>query len=172
MSIRGDLPLLVEVLRHPVRGWVGWRTMAVELFRQGGMTLDTPASRRADLIGARTLIQPDGDVVVIVDDVSLLDDDLLRRHRQLVGAWYERSKTTMRQVEVSLRALIFAVAAVVAVASGWFTSGVVDGILRLPIGAAVSRVVFPVLRLAARNLVYGLVRRRMDTWVGSIGTAG
>ncbi len=170
---REDLPLLLDLIRHPVRRWGGWHTMAVELFGKGGMTIDTPATRDNDLIGFRTLIQPDGDVVVIVDDASLLDEDLLRRHRQLVTAWYERSTTMLRQVEVSLRAIITAVAVVVAVTLGLIGSEILaNGILRLALSALISGVAFPLLRFGAKSLAYALVRRRMDAWVGGAGAAG
>ena len=167
---REDIPLVLDLVRHPRQRIGGWQTMAVQLFRKGGMTIDTPAVRDGSLIGIRTLIQPDGDVVVIVDDASHLDEDLLRRHRQLVTSWYERSRTTLQQVAVTLSASISAVAGVVALATGLLGSdAVANGIIRLVIGPVITGVAYPFIRLGVRRLVYALVRRRMDHWVGGAG---
>lgn len=167
-ALRRDLLLLGGVLAHPAQQWRRWRDLALELFRDGGATIDTPPAEEHARIGASTVIQADGDVLVFVDEASLLDETPLETHRQRVAEWYERSRATVRQAAVVVRALALAVSGVVATAGGMVTGGVV--------GRLAGLAVFGTLLMVGGRL-FGLVastvlRRRIDRVLRRAGVVG
>lgn len=147
-TLRADLGLLGRSLAHPVQQWERWRDLAVELFRDGGATIDTPPAAEHQPIAASTVIQADGDVLVFVDDAALADEALLDLHRRRVAEWYEQSRATVRQGVVAARAAAFTISGAVAATGGLITDALVNRALAL--------VVFPTL-LTAGGWVGGLV---------------
>lgn len=71
------------------------------MFRDGAMVIETPLE--GERIGARTLVQPDGDVLGFVDEEMLGKPDLLDAHHRSVrvaqeqlGAWLGALRFTTR----------------------------------------------------------------------------
>ena len=158
--------LLVGLALHPVRSWRAWRSLTVELFEDGGATIDTTAAEETTRL--RTVIQPDGDVLVIVqgDEPST---DLVATHRAQVERWYEDNRKALRRSLDPLRAMMAAVSAAGATASGWSTFDALEGGTGAVAGLVAGAVVAPLLRLGIGALVAGIVRRRVARWLGPVG---
>ena len=173
-----DLAVLASLIRHRKRWWRAWRSLADELFREGGATIDSTAGgghdgEQGDIV-LRTLIQPDGDVLVLVRAGPLLDDELLAGHRRRVEEWYEGNRTAVHQAAGALRALVATGSLAAAGASGWGVTEPValDGAGRALAGLAVSAVVLPCARYALSRSAERLLRSQINRWLGSLGTAG
>lgn len=166
-GVRRDAILLGGVVAHPVRQWRAWRDLAVELFREGGATIDTPPAPEHQPIRASTVIQADGDVLVFVEEGTLEDHELLATHAQRVGEWYARSRGTVRQAAVALRAAAFTISGAVAAVCGLITSSVVNRLAGLALFSAL---------LTAGSWLFGMVasavfRRRIDRILRRRGVA-
>ena len=116
---RSSLRLLLGILRHPGAWWTTWRNLAVELFKDGGATVETMTPPPDEHIAARTIIQPDGDVLVFFSEEHMDDTELLLRHRRQVGEWYARSRAATEQAVVALRTAISAASAGSSAWAGW-----------------------------------------------------
>jgi hypothetical protein len=95
-----------------------------ELFDNGGATIETPPDRRSDEpIVARTVVQPDGDVLSIVVETGYLDDDDARAiHDEAVASWMAEFADTIATLRAALRrvgaAVLMALTVVLATAAG------------------------------------------------------
>jgi hypothetical protein len=84
-----------------------------ELFQQAGATINTPDTREDDAgateavaptVHARTVIQADADVLVLVHPDRVHDVELINAHLEQVGAWFARLEATMTAMVAWLRA--------------------------------------------------------------------
>jgi len=111
-----------------------WRSLIVGFLVEGGATIDTPPAAEGEPIGARTLIQPDGDVVVIVARASLRDEALLAEHRRQVAQWYDRSRDAVRRATLAVSMALWAVRvsmfATMVVVGERTKAGAVSGLVR------------------------------------------
>ncbi len=167
-ALRADLRLLGPVAAHPVERWRAWRTLAVELFGAGGATIDTPPAQEDEPILARTVIQPDGDVLVFVDEDRATDAELLGAHTRQVGEWYQRSHATVRQAVVVVRTLALAFGGGVAAACGWVTGDLVNR----AVGAMVFGALLPLGGWACGLVASALLRHRIDGMLRGLGVEG
>lgn len=168
----GDLLVLAGLALHPLRWWKAWRSLAAELFRQGGVTIDTPAADEGEPIALRTVIQPDGDVLVLVREGPVPDDELLIEHRDRVDRWYQGNRHAVHQAAGALRAVVSSLSLASAAASGWAGSQRASGLTAVLLGFVVPCVVFPVAKRGLGTLASLFLRRRMDRWLGGASTLG
>jgi len=117
------------------------RRLGSELFLDGGATIDTaidephaqpregrPSGGRP--IVARTVIQPDGDVVCFATDRYCLDADLRAAHSHNVATWYRRAESTLSQAVALMRSLSRTLGAVISlIAGGLGIRRLVSGVL-------------------------------------------
>jgi len=171
-GLGNDLVLLGDVVAHPVRQWRSWRDLVIGFLGEGGATVDSPPPVAGEPnedrpIGARTVIQPDGDVVVAIDRSVLGDADLLRGHGQQVDEWYARSAATLRQAALAVRAVAVVLSGMVTLASAW-TSGLRPplyvavpflGVAWTGFGWLVAKALRPVLGTFLRVRIGRLLRR-------------
>lgn len=145
------------------------RRLGAELYSSGGATIDTaghtgdqPSEGRP--IVARTVIQPDGDVVCFATDRYCLDADLRAAHSSNVATWYGRAESTLNQAVAMMRSLSRALAAVISLLAGGFSFLTTSGFLRIVVPVVVVPLVFGavavVARLGMRRVVGGFLRRR------------
>lgn len=173
-GLRSDALLFGGVLAHPVRQWRSWHGLARDLFGYGGVTIDTPPAEGDEeklaktAVQARTVIQPDGDVLVLVrvdDDDRLPDGPVLAAHQQRVGEWYEQGREIVGQAVVTLRVLIGTLSLVAATTLGSFTWSMVSWQAGLVVlGAAV-----PLGRWLLGRLARGLLQGRIDRLLRTVG---
>ena len=100
---------------------------------------------------ARTVVQPDGDVLVLVAERYCVDPDLRRLHATRVAAWFEQLETTVTTTAVALRRAAVTLASVVVTLSGlqaWRAS-LASGIVVLVGGSILGLSAQSGLRLAA-----------------------
>lgn len=162
------VPLGLVVLYGGWR-WNAWRALTRQLFRKGGAAIDTDAPSEG--MWLRTLIQVDGDVLVIIQG-QLPTADLLRRHQQRVERWYEQNRKVVRQSVGSLKAVTDGLSLVAAAESGWSTTQAVAGVAGGALGLLAATSAFGISRLLLRWVVSALLRRRVDTWVGTARGGG
>jgi hypothetical protein len=161
-----DLRQLLGVILHPLRWWRAWRSLAGQLFLEGGVAIDTPPAAEGQPIDLRTLIQPDGDVLVLVRDGWEPDAGRIADHLGRVARWYDESRTVVLQSAGALRAVVMGVSVGAAGGSGWTTLDRLDGITGLAAALGVSAGLFGALRLGLGRLGSILLRRRIDRWLG------
>jgi hypothetical protein len=78
--------------------------LRADLFEAGGVTIDTPEPQTEDsLLAARTIIQPDGDIICLVADETTLDDDAVAAHTTRVAAWFQEFETTTHAATATLQ---------------------------------------------------------------------
>lgn len=167
-ALWSDLLLLLAVLRHPVRQWTAWRDLA-GLLGDGGVTIDTPPAPEGHPIGARTVIQADGDVLVIVAEATLRDDVLLCEHARRVDEWYERSRGAVARGALALRALIATVSTAISAPGGWSTFRRLGGLAGVLGGAFAFLTLLVLVGWLLGRLASVLLRRRMKGWLGGGG---
>jgi len=130
-----------------------------ELYSAGGATIDTPeppADAADDFpIVARTVIQPGGDVLCLVDAGYSLDATLRQLHSDRTAAWYEGAQVAVTSTIVALRRAVLTLASLVFVAGGVFTwpPTALSATLIAATGALVGLVAHAGLRLAAGHLL-------------------
>jgi len=163
-----DLVLLVGVVLHPVRQWKSWHSVTAGFLHDGGATIDTPPAGTDHPIGVRTVIQPDGDVLVIIDENCLHDGALLGEHSRRVAEWYEASREVTRRAVVTVRALILAASGGLAVASGRASFAGVHGLTGSAIRLAISAVTIPLVGLILSRLASFVLRRRIHQWLAEV----
>lgn len=138
------------------------RALVTDQFRDGGATIDTrrPAGPG---VGARTVVQPDGDVLLLVDEEAWEEDAFREAHQRRVAEWFTAFRSTVTTARRVLRrgaalgGVIFASAG--AVAAGAFADLVTSALVVLvgiPGGGFASRVL---LRAGLRRLVDRAVYR-------------
>jgi hypothetical protein len=111
------------------------RRVAEEMFQAGGAVIETPAAQGdGDPVSARTVIQPDGDVLHFVDRKAIGNRPLLAAHAEVVDAWYRRSSAAFGAVQSMLGAagrMLATAVGIVAAAVSALTLGVVAGLVVL-----------------------------------------
>jgi hypothetical protein len=130
------------------------RRVGEELFEAGGAVIESPAGQPVGAtVAARTVIQPDGDVLHFVHDGR--DAVTISAHLELVAAWYRRVSDAFGAVQALLGATGQALATILGVVAAVITTvtaGLVTGLVVL--------VAVPlVLRLATRLTVRFVTRR-------------
>jgi len=92
---------------RPVGSLRGFARDVRALFRDGGLAIETPADAGAgEPLRARTLIQPDGDVLAFVDPAALEDPDLVRRHVACVREAQERLAAWLASLRLASRIVL------------------------------------------------------------------
>ncbi len=123
-----------------------------ELLVAGGATIDTPIQSTEDAVqvAARTVVQPDGDILFFVGDAYLLDPDVRQLHSARVSAWFAGLESIVTTTAVALRgvALLLTVAVVLAVGSQTLRQGIFSGLRALILGLTISLLFEGALRLA------------------------
>ena len=105
------------------RRWAEFARLRRALFDEGGAAIESPGDThgRPGALDARTVVQPDGDVLWFVDEVIARDARALRAHAESVARWYEESGRTTAALRAQLNILRAAAsglaAALVALAS-------------------------------------------------------
>ena len=133
------------------------RRVAEELFQAGGTVIETPPGRiHGEPVSARTVIQPDGDVLHFVDRHALGNRPLLAAHAELVDAWYRRSSDAFHTVQSMLGAagrILATAVGVVAAAVSALTLGAFAGLVVLVVVPLALRVTTRVaVRVATRGV--------------------
>lgn len=166
------LCLILDLIFHARAHWRSWRKLAKALFNEGGATIDTPSL--PGLAPLRTLIQADGDVLVIVHQDDPLDEEVLRRHGQRVDDWYTQVRAALRRAEVMLEAVAAPISSIPSAWSGWraWGAGPADGITAVVPAAVASVVVFFIVRKVVGWVAYALLKTRIDKWLGGAGITG
>lgn len=166
------------ILRRPreILDLVGeCRRLSGELYSAGGATIDTAIEdaagqqregplREGVPIVARTVIQPDGDVVCFATDRYYLDADLRTAHDRNVANWYGRAESTLSEAVAMMRSLSRALGAIISLLAGGLGALTTSGALRVVVPAIVVPFVFfsvaGLARLVLRRLVSGVLGRR------------
>lgn len=151
--------VLPRAARLRLRGrWQEFRRLRVASFDRGGVTLDQPlhAPEGTPLL-ARSVIQPDGDVLFFVNEESADDAAGVQAHVNRVLQWYQDAAGSLRTIGASLLAVRWTGAGVLAVSSGSWTAAWPGG-WSAAFAVLVAGVALPVLRWLT-----GLVLRRALT---------
>ena len=143
------------------------RRLSAELYSVGGVTIDTAIDPRDEPsegvpIVARTVIQPDGDVVCFATDRYCLDADLRIAHGRNVATWYGRAESTLSEAVAMMRALSRALGAIISLLAGGLSAITTSGALRLVVPAIVVPLVFVAIGASAK---FGL-RRLVSSVLG------
>jgi hypothetical protein len=143
------------------------RRLKHELLGAGGATIDTPAPpvERPDRfpISARTVVQPDGDIVCLMGDRYPLDPDLRLLHAERVSAWFESMEATVTTTGVALRRAGLTLGALVLSWSGFWAAhaaSLLSGLAMLVVGSVLGLLAHTSLRLAVGHAVRGAGARR------------
>lgn len=163
-----DLLLFGRVLAHPRRQWSSWHTLVRDLFAAGGVTITTPPAEGNEPIYAKTVIQPDGDVLVLVHGAHVTDADVLATHQQRVSQWYVQARTTVHQVVATLRVMVWTVSVAAAATFDSITAAAV----RWQVGLLVAGVFLPVARWLLGRLAKNLLKARIDRVLHGAGVVG
>lgn len=135
------------------------------MLQAGGATIETPPQQAPDqTVLARTVIQPDGDVLVLVHGNYVRDGQLQRDHSAVVSGWYARSDAAFTNVRVLLNSARRFVAGAIAAVAAVITTlqwGNVAGLLAL-LGVSTGA------NLAFHALVRQLFRRVLGGSVGGL----
>jgi hypothetical protein len=145
-----------------------------ELFGLGGASIETlldpPHAPRASAsaadddvsIGARTVVQPDGDVVCLVDPQCLTYIALRQAHADQALAWFEGLEMTVTTATMALRRSLAALTALIVVVAGlrtWQTANVTSGIISLAIATVGAAALHLGMHAAVGHTLGGPVRR-------------
>ena len=105
--------------RMPLRSVVdGWRRLYREVSEAGGSTIDTPLPGSGPLaVGARTVVQLDGDLICLVDE-SWADDATLQAHLEGVETWFAGLRAIVVATRAALRTAGLVLGALVGLATG------------------------------------------------------
>jgi len=155
-----------------VQQWRSWRSLTAGFLREGGATITTSSAAEATTVVARTVIQPDGDVLVMVNLGFLHAEVLLAQHSRQVAEWFDRSRASMRQATLALQALALSVSGGAAAESWWSVYRRLHGIAGGVTGLVASAVAFPLVHLLIGRLASVVVRRQVDRWLGGAGAIG
>ena len=102
---------LYEPPERAATPWPGIRTLAsdlrrlaLDLFQEGGATIDTPPAAAAGApLAARTVVQADGDLVCMVDERYCADVELQRAHHRQVEEWFGGMGSTVSGTTDAIR---------------------------------------------------------------------
>ena len=138
------------------RQWGVVRRLVQEMFNSGGVTIESPADQPSgSLVDARTIIQPDGDVVHLLGDGCLRNEALRRAHLDRVDAWYRSSATAVGAIRSAWRAIVALVSGALGLLLGVASAVVWGGYVWIAILVAVPMA----LSLALRSLLPRLLRK-------------
>jgi hypothetical protein len=138
------------------RQWSEVRRLVKEMFEHGGATIESPADQAdGSLVDARTVIQPDGDVVHFVGDGCLRNEGIRTAHVEKVAAWYASSATAFGSIRSAWRAAV----ALVSGALGLLLSVVSSAVWGGYVWVAILVVVPMALSLGLRTLLPRLLRK-------------
>jgi hypothetical protein len=127
------------------------RHVAEEMFQAGGAVIETPAGRTdGEPVSARTVIQPDGDVLHFIDRRELGNGPLLAAHAEVVDAWYRRASDAFGAVQSMLGAAGRALAAGVGVVAAVVSALALDAVVGLVVVVVVPLALRVSTRLAVR----------------------
>ncbi len=133
------------------------RRLYAEITQAGGSTIDTPLpSDGMHPLAARTLVQPDGDVICLVDPRFLADAELRLAHHRSVEERLEEVRATVDRVGAMVRSASLAGAGLVGATTGAF-AGIVGGAAYGLVGFALSFATVPLFREGLK----GLLRRAL-----------
>ena len=144
-------------LRHPgdmVALVRGVQRLKTELLVGGGATIETPVTPTgaddAFQIAARTVVQPDGDLLFFVSDEYFFDPDVRQLHSARVSGWFAGLENTVTASAVALRGMALVLVAVITFLAGGqaVRQGVVSGLAALAVGVGVSFLLQGALRSA------------------------
>jgi hypothetical protein len=141
------------------RRWGEFQALRTDLFDAGGVTIDSPPNQvNGSPIHARTVVQPDGDVVWMVDERVVADLAQLRAHTESVIRWYESASDTVTTLGLYLRTVLTGLSA---------SLGVIVGIGSMAQwdwrGGAVALVVALVAEPIGRWVIGRLMRKGMSS---------
>ncbi len=135
------------------------RRLYAEITELGGATVDTTLPFCGPHpLAARTVVQPDGDVICMVHPYLLADADLRRTHQHRVEERMGQLRGAVGQVSAVARTASVAAGAVVATVSGsvaWAVGNASASLLAL----ALSMTVVPVAREGAKAALRWKLRR-------------
>jgi hypothetical protein len=121
------------------------------MFQAGGVVIETPAGRTdGEPVSARTVIQPDGDVLHFIDRHDLGNGPLLAAHAEVVDAWYRRSSDAFGAVQSMLGAAGRTLAATVGVLAAAVSVLTLDAVAGLVVVVVVPLALRVTTRLAVR----------------------
>ncbi len=133
------------------------RRLYAEITEAGGSTIDTPLpSDGTHPLAARTLVQPDGDVICLVDLRFLADAELRLAHQRSVEERLEEVRATVDRVGAMVRTASLAGAGLVGATTGAF-AGILGGAAYGLVGFALSFATVPLFREGLK----GLLRRAL-----------
>lgn len=129
------------------------RRLKRELLDAGGATIETPeppAGTADDFqLAARTVVQPDGDLLFFVAETYLAEPDVRQLHAARVSAWFAGLERIVTGGAVALRRAARLLTAAVAVASGLASrQSIASGLAVLVVTSSVALLVQGGLRLA------------------------
>lgn len=138
------------------------RRLSAELYSAGGATIDTAVDPRGEPsegvpIAARTVIQPDGDVVCFATDRYCLDADLRIAHGRNVAVWYGRAESTLSEAVAVLRSLSRVVGVFISLVLSGFSVLKTGGALRFVVPVIVFSLVFAAVGAMARLVIPRLI---------------
>ena len=145
------------------------RRLSAELYSAGGVTIDTAIDPQDEPsegvpIAARTVIQPDGDVVCFATDRYCLDADLRIAHGRNVATWYGRAESTLSEAVAVLRSLSLVVGVFISLVISGLGVLKTGGVLRFVVPVIVVPLVFATVGAGARlvipRLISGVLGRR------------
>jgi hypothetical protein len=131
--------------------WSRFRENILPLFADGGATIESSAG---DPPYARTIIQPDGDVLWFVSAGAADDEEALEAHSALVTGWYDgtaAASATVRQIVAAFQRAIAGALAVLWTAAT-VASGIKLGWWALAAGAAAAVVAVGAMLIARAGL--------------------
>jgi hypothetical protein len=126
------------------------------MFESGGATIESPAGQaNGSPLDARTVIQPDGDVVHFMGDRCLRNEGIRTAHVDKVAAWYATSATAVGSIRSAWRAAVALVSGALGLALGVVSSAVWGGYVWIAILVGVPMV----LSLGLRSLLPRVLRK-------------
>jgi len=141
------------------------RRLGTELYASGGATVDTTDAgthRQPEpgaIITARTVIQPDGDVVCFATHQYCEDAELRGAHRTLVSDWYRSAESTVTTAAAALGVVSAAFGAAVGTLAGGVSGAAASRPWGLAVGSAVGAAVVVVASLVVSTVLHSRLRR-------------
>jgi hypothetical protein len=126
------------------------------MFTAGGVAIESPADQPCgSQVDARTIIQPDGDVVHFLGAGCLRNQAIRAAHLDRVATWYATSASAVGSSRSAWRAAVAVVSGALGLLLGLASAAVWGGYVWLLVLAVVPMV----LSLALRSLLPRLLRK-------------
>ena len=136
--------------------WGVVRGLVQEMFKAGGVAIESPVDQQpGSLVDARTIIQPDGDMVHFLGDGCLRTEALRTAHLDRVAAWYLTSATAVGSIRRAWRAAVALVSGALGLLLGLLSALAWGGL----VGIAILVVVPMVMSLGLRSLLPRVLRK-------------